>query len=59
METSIETLLSRKRENEEVHPITKWLAALPGIGSFVHSWARATQNTAPKELWVSLPPVVA
>jgi hypothetical protein len=59
METSIETLLARKRESDEVRPGTKWLATLPGIGSFVHTWVRATQDTGVRGQWVSLPPVVA
>lgn len=59
METSIETLLARKRESNEVHSVTKWLATLPGIGPFIHAWVRATQGTGIREQWVSLPPVVA
>lgn len=59
MEISIETLLSRKRESEEVHPVARRLATLPLIGTIVRSWIRATQSTGHRDLWATLPPVVA
>ncbi len=59
MEISIETLLSRKREGEEVHFVIKKLSTLPLIGTIVRSWIRATQSTGHRDLWATLPPVVA
>jgi len=60
METSIEALLSRKRESEETYPIAKQLATLPIIGPVARSWMRATKSEERREqLWAVLPRVVA
>ena len=58
METSIEALLSRKRETEEMRPFTRKLYSL----SFTRPLARTLHSlevTEQRAQWVNLPPVVA
>ena len=59
METSIEALLSRKRETEEVHPFAKRLYAIPTTRPVIRAWYAAFGEHEPKAQWVNLPRVVA
>ena len=59
METSIEALLSRKRETEEMHPLERKLYSVRATRPLARALRSAFAGDELRTQWANLPPVVA